>query len=521
MKSYDVAIIGLGPVGCTAAIMFAESGLSVVAVERDREVYKLPRAVAMDGEIIRGFQRFSRGEAIDDMMQSVRPGERWGFTNSEREWLFGEELVDFGNNGWQPMNGFDQPELEQYLRSEALAHENVTAYIGYSATGVENTQDGVKVTVVEEGLEDSIGLEARYALGCDGASSAVRKQLDIGWQDLGYNHDWLVVDIVLKEGHTLNNETVQVCDPDRILSYVCPKDPYRRWEFKLNEGETADEMLREETILSLIDPWTPRGTYDIRRKAVYQFHAATADTWRIGNIFIAGDAAHQTPPFLGQGMNAGMRDIINLSWKFPMVLSGSSRDALLDTYHEERSAHAHDLVDWAVAVGRLIDHTAAVERCDRNGEPAPETPEELQYSGYGQGREQPPIRAGAIVLEQVSDTGSTGYLFAQPIVRTADSRELRLDELLGKGFAIVGKSQASLQLSEASQQIIDLLETELVSLDSLKAVRGEFDALFDYSSAAIVRPDRIVFGHTSDQLSLDQLVSKLASALSLNIPAPR
>ena len=140
----------------------------------------------------------------------------------------------------------------------------------------------------------------------------------------------------------------------------------------------------------------PEGDYRIRRAAVYQFHAATADTWRVGNIFIAGDAAHQTPPFLGQGMNAGMRDVINLSWKFPLVLSGVAGDELLDTYQQERDAHAHELVDWAVAVGKLMEHLAEVERAEREGRQPPKPPETLQSSGYGQGREQPPIRAGAI-----------------------------------------------------------------------------------------------------------------------------
>ena len=130
-------------------------------------------------------------------------------------------------------------------------------------------------------------------------------------------------------------------------------------------------MLDPETIMSLIDPWTPRGTYEIRRAAVYQFHAATADQWRKGNIFIAGDAAHQTPPFLGQGMNIGMRDVINIAWKLPIVLQGLASDRLLDTYYGERNAHAHDFVDWAVAIGRLMEHLAEVERCQREGLPTP------------------------------------------------------------------------------------------------------------------------------------------------------
>jgi 3-(3-hydroxy-phenyl)propionate hydroxylase len=509
---YDVAIIGLGPVGCTAAILLAEAGLKVVAFEQDAEVYKLPRAVNLDGEIVRAFQRIGKGETINSLMQQFRPGDRFGFANSKREWLFGQDFVPFGANGWQPMNMFDQPELEQYLRDTAVSYRNVTAHIGSMVTGVANEDGGVVITAEDKDFV------ATYAVGCDGASSFVRKQFDIGWHDLGYDHEWLVVDVTLKDGHTLSNTTLQVCDPDRIVTYVCTKDPYRRWEFKMNPGETRETMLKDETIMSLIDSWTPRGTYEIRRAAVYQFHAATADTWRVGNVFIAGDAAHQTPPFLGQGMNAGMRDVVNLSWKLRLVIGGHARDELLDTYARERDAHAHDLVDWAVSIGRLMDHLAAVEAAQREGKPEPESPAALQSAGYGQGREQPPIRDGAIVLDQVNDTGSTGYLFRQPIVKNPEGSESRLDEFLGGGFAIVAKSEEAFQLTDYSERVIEKLGARLVNLDGYTEVRGHFDRLFKHSEAAIVRPDRLVFGHTSESVSLDELIEDLAAKLALTDP---
>ncbi|MGI9327141.1 MAG: bifunctional 3-(3-hydroxy-phenyl)propionate/3-hydroxycinnamic acid hydroxylase [Pseudomonadales bacterium] len=521
MSDYDVAIVGLGPVGCTAAILLAEAGLNVVAIERDEEVYKLPRAVNLDGEIIRAFQKVGRGQVVQDLMQAVRPGDRAGFANSQREWLFGQEFRNFGSNGWQPMNMFDQPELESYLREQAVGHGRVTAHIGYQAMAIENRAEDVAITFAALGSEHAQVVSAQYLVACDGASSATRKAFDIDWKDLGYDHDWLVVDVTLKEGNTLNNDTVQVCDPERILTYVCTKDPYRRWEFKMHPGETAEEMLEEDKILSLIDPWTPRGTYEIRRAAVYQFHAATADRWRVDRVFIAGDAAHQTPPFLGQGMNAGMRDVVNLAWKLPMVVQGVAKDQLLDTYFAERNAHAHDLVDWAVAIGQLMEHIAEEERCTRAGLPAPVTPSELKSSGYGQGREQPPIRDGVVILEQVSDSGSTGYLFNQPIVRSVGRTgvvdEFRFDELLGPGFAVVlrnGRDAESL-LNDRSHAVLQRIGANVVSLDGLELIRGRFDRLFEQHEAAVVRPDRLVFGHTTSGVTLDDLIESLADKLAL------
>ena len=161
MKSYDVAVVGLGPVGCTASIHLAEAGLSVVAFERDREVYRLPRAVNLDGEIIRSFQRHGRGEAVQNLMQRVRPGDRAGFANSKREWMFGVEVSSFGANGWQPMSMFDQPEFENYLRSEAVGHTKVTPHIGEEVSRVRNTKDGVEL---EYGSGEKA--RARYAIAC-------------------------------------------------------------------------------------------------------------------------------------------------------------------------------------------------------------------------------------------------------------------------------------------------------------------------------------------------------------------
>ncbi len=516
---FDVVIVGLGPVGATGAILFAEAGLRVAVIERDPEVYRLPRAVNLDGEIVRAMQGVGRGEAVAALLQPVRPGERAGFTDGSRNWLFGTEVRDFGPNGWQPMNMFDQPEFEAYLRAEAIGHDRVTDHIGFEATGIVDDGDRVRVTIVPVDGDRSTVVTGRYVVACDGAASSTRKRLGIGWESLGYDHDWLVVDVTVGDGHTLDLDTVQVCDPDRLTTYVCTKDPYRRWEFRLNEGETAEHMLEPETIAGLIDPWTRRGTYEIRRAAVYQFHAATAERWRAGNVFIAGDAAHQTPPFLGQGMNAGMRDVINLAWKLPLACGGTCGEALLDSYQAERDGHARDLVEWAVSIGRLMEHLADVERAERDGSRPPATPPELQSSGYGQGRGQPPLRAGVVRCDQVGDGGAAGHLLAQPIVVDHDGRRRRLDDLLGPGFAVVARTADDAEPSDRPQAVLDRLGAPVVVLDGLRVERGHIDRLFESSAAAIVRPDRIVYGHTTDSTDLDELIDSLARSLHLE-PIP-
>ncbi len=519
METFDVAVVGLGPSGATAALLFAEAGLTVAVFERDREVYPLPRAVAMDGEVVRAFQRIGRGEALAGLLQPTRPGSRAGFANARREWLFGQPFVPFGANGWPPTSMFDQPEIDAYLRDAVVAHPRITPFIGHEVASWEDVGDQVllRARVVDGGAETE--LTARYLIACDGAASGIRRGLDIGWHDLGYDHEWLVVDVVVKPGHQLGEDTLQVCDPDRLTTFVVTKDPFRRWEFKLNPGETREEMLQPEKIQALLDTWTPRETYEIRRSAVYQFHAATADSWRRGRVLLAGDAAHQTPPFLGQGMNAGLRDVINLAWKLPLVIAGTADQALLDTYEAERSAHARDLVQWAVAIGQLMEHMAAVEAAERRGEPPPEVPPSARASGYGQGREAPPLRDGVVMVEQVSDEGSTGYLFRQPMVRDREGREFLLDERLGDGFAIVARTAVDLEVNAQSRELIERLGMVATTLEGLEACRGHFDPLFESAAAAVVRPDRYVFGHVmesaADALSLDGLLDALRVKLTL------
>ena len=505
---FDVAILGLGPVGCTVALFLAEAGLSVAAIERDEEVYRLPRAVNLDGEIIRAFQRIGRGEAVDALMQTLRPGDRAGFAGPDRGWLFGQDLVPFGVNGWQPTNMFDQPEFEAYLRDEAVGHANVTAFIGVEASAFDQSADEVSVGI--QGQE----IRAKYLVACDGASSYVRKSLGITSHNLGYDADWLVVDVVVNDDHTLGNDTVQVCDPDRITTYVCTKDPYRRWEFKMLPGETREEMLEEEKVMSLIDPWTPRGTYSIRRAAVYQFHASVAKKWRDGRVFLAGDAAHQTPPFLGQGMNAGMRDAINLAWKLPLVIRGEAPVSLLDSYETERLPHAHDLIDWAVSIGKLMDHMTAKFAAERDGTEPPPDPE-LQGSGYGQGREAPPLSDGVLLVDQVSADGATGHLLRQPRVRAADGKECLLDELMGNSFCLVGCDDAAIALDETAAAMLRELGGTRLSLAGLDTVEGRLDDLFKDAGAAIVRPDRVVFGHTDDPRDASALVADLGRKMGL------
>ena len=505
---YDVAIVGYGPVGAGAAILLADAGLRVAVIERTTDVVQLPRAVGLDGEVVRAFQRIGLGDEIAAILQPYRDPDEIAFTDSKRTKLFGVEQGPFGLNGWRDIAFFDQPEFEAVLRKIAARSARIEVFLGHEMEAIDQDANQVRLRVRDVDRGEVREMRARYALGCDGAASPVREALGIRWESLGYDQDWLVTDIELRPGAELTTRSMQICDPARLATYICCRDPYRRWEFRLLPGETRAEMQEPERVMALLDDWLPRDQYTLRRAAVYQFHAATAARWRDGRIFLAGDAAHQTPPFLGQGLNAGFRDAINLGWKLPLVVRGDAAPGLLDTYEAERDPHARDLVDWAVAVGRLMEHLAATEA----GEAPPVSPE-AQRSGYGQGRTIPPLRAGVLYAEQIRDEGFTGQLFRQPTVRTPDGESVRLDTLLGPGFAVVGRDAAALQLSDESRAILERRGGRVVSLEGLELEENRFDALFEQHDAAVVRPDRYVFGVADAEAGLDALLGRLSELL--------
>ena len=502
----DVVIVGLGPVGSLVALLLAEAGQNVLVLERSTEPVVLPRAVALDGEAMRTFQKLGLAEKVSAILQPSRNPDEVCFANSKREKLFGSRLPDCGPNGWRDLAFFDQPELEALLRAEVDQEEKIEVRLGCEVTDLENADEAVKLEC--RSIEGRSTVRARYVLGCDGASSFIRSAAEIRWKSLGYDQDWLVVDIVIQPGAELPMSTMQVCDPNRLATYVCVKDPNRRWEFQMLPGETREEMLQPQRIHELLDPWLPREHYSIRRSAVYQFHAATAEAWRRGRVLLLGDAAHQTPPFLGQGLNTGIRDAANLAWKLARVLGGECADSLLGSYEEERDPQARALVTGAVSVGQLMEVLAAREA----GRPDPPLP----ASGPPEpGRLVPPLRAGLFVADQLGqpDT-SVGALLRQPNVREAAGSTGALDELLGPGFAILGKTARDLDLSPGCQVLWDALGGRLVALEDLESKQRDQDPLFEHHSAAVIRPDRYVYGVVDAAWTLERLIGDLATEMA-------
>jgi 3-(3-hydroxy-phenyl)propionate hydroxylase len=367
---------------------------------------------------------------------------------------------------------------------------------------------------------------ADYVIACDGASSGVREQLGITLEDLVFDEPWLVVDVLVNEEALgkLPQTAAQYCDPTRPTTFIIGPGNHRRWEIMLLPDEDPREAQQPEQVWKLLSKWLTPNDATLWRAASYRFHALVAREWRRGRVFLAGDAAHQQPPFIGQGMCQGLRDVSNLMWKLDRVLKGQSGDALLDTYGEERSEHVRQLTTRIKAIGKVI--------CERDPEAARERDARILAEGGGQPKTitrqeiVPPLQKGLITSR---DDKAKGTLFPQPWVRTEAGRKL-LDAVAGAGWRLIVDGRSSLHTPHTVRQKAEYLGLHVIKVASSGEASFnqngdthdtiiELDAVlarwFDAHGcrAAIVRPDHYVFGTASDEDSLADLMRDLQDRL--------
>lgn len=348
----DVVIAGGGPVGCTLAIALANLGLRTVVVEKSSGPHPLPRAILMDAEIHRALIHQGLAAMLSPLLTPMRSAE---YVDRDGRRLAGAEFGDERVLGGLPRSSVHfQPELEAMLQSEMVRRGTVvldrTEFVG-----IVDDESGIGVVTA-----DGRTVRGRWLAACDGASSLIRRELGIGLEDLGFDQDWMVVDVALRDRATagLPDAARQICDPERPATLISGHRSMYRWELQLQPGEDPQAMSEPDSVWRLLAPWITLDQAELVRAASYRFHAVVAQTMRRGRAFLVGDAAHQMPPFMGQGLNSGMRDAFNLAWKLAWVARGWGDDRLLDTYSSERLEHSRATVETSVAAGRLIDQLA-------------------------------------------------------------------------------------------------------------------------------------------------------------------
>lgn len=487
----DVAIIGLGPTGAVAANLLGQAGLSVFVFDRHHDIYDKPRAIALDHEILRVFQQLGIESDIADVVEP--------FTDSVYIGVDGQVIKRLSTLpppyplAHLPSAVFNQPRLEAVLRAHARAYPTVQLETGIECIGVQQDAEGVTLTLRDEAGQSRF-CRARYVMACDGASSPTRERLGLPLDDLGFDEPWLVVDVLINErgAAKLPTESRQYCNPERPATYLICPGRHRRWEIAINPGEDPQALATPEGSWRLLAPWITPEDGTLWRQASYRFHALVAASWRQGRVFLAGDAAHQQPPFLGQGMCQGVRDVANLCWKLEAVLTGGAADSLLDSYGEERRAHVQALTSRIKEIGLLISERDPTRARERDARLLQEAGGEVR----AQARQdiQPRLESGLLGR---SDHPLIGTLCPQPVVQT-QGRPRRLDDYLGRGWQCLIRSTAFANLNSLSPP------TRLLGLPCHTVYFGpqhvleEEDVLTSWMqrhdlAAVLVRPDRVIY----------------------------
>ncbi len=365
-NTVDIIIVGCGPTGATLGLLLEQCGISSLILEREHAVYPLPRAVHFDDHIMRVFQTLGVAEEVSAVAR-YNPGMR--FVDPQNNLLVDwPRPPGIGENGWYSSYRFHQPDLENILRDKISSGKLIELKTGVNVTKVENDPGYATVSC----LNDQNGAEhyqARYVVGCDGANSIVRNVIGQEVDDFGFNEHWLVIDTLLKRDKPeLGDYTIQHCGRHRPATYVRCPGLRRRWEMALMPDEERTELVKEEVLWDLLSDWITPIDADIERSAIYEFKSQVSRQWRSGRLLIAGDAAHLTPPFMGQGMCAGIRDAANLAWKLAECcreeakLSDASEaessvkiNRLVESYQNERIANVKEYIQTAIALGELIN----------------------------------------------------------------------------------------------------------------------------------------------------------------------
>lgn len=543
---FDVVIAGLGPTGATLAHLLGKRGLSVLVLEREPVFYGNARAVYTDDECMRVMQAAGVAKDLASDMQIDTPAQ-WTFPDGR---VIGRYWQLKRNFGWPVINFLYQPWLETKLSDLLANHPTVRVERGREL--VDFKQDGALVTLTHQATQNCrfgdgdasrieldvdlapVTLKARYLVGADGGRSTVREQLGIGMDGKNFPEPWLVVDLEMKEGEDALRHIPYfnfICDPDSPV-VSCPQPGrFHRFEFMLMPGQTKEYMEDPATVRKLLSRYVNPDQFEVKRKLVYTFNALVAREWRKGRVLLAGDAAHMTPQFMGQGMSSGVRDAYNLAWKLEAVLRGKAADKLLDTYGSERYHHAKAMIDISVRMKDFVSMSNPFKTALRNFavralNVTPVLGKWLREGGF---KPTPTYKPGSYLgLPRDGWRGVAGKLMPQPQVRTFKGKRVPLDEILGEGFSLLGlENNPRVALSAESQQLLAALDTRYVTLYPFGG-RPQGMAVQRFSPAGLVEveePDEELVrwfkraGHGRDLVAVvrpDKFVFALVPATQLN-----
>ena len=466
MKEFDITIVGFGPTGGTLANLLAMHGLSILILDREKSFYPLPRAVHFDDEIMRVFQTIG---ITKDFLKYTIINKGTKFVNSK-----GKVILDWPRpktltiNGWYPSYRFNQPDLERQLRKKLKKYKKVSVQQNSEVIKIKNHKDHVKVLFKNINNQSLNEINSKYVIGCDGANSITRKEIKTKMDNLGFTQKWVVVDLILKKiKKNLPDRTIQYSNTKQPATYCKNVGKRRRWEFAIKKSQNEKKILSESYIWNFLKPWIKKNEARIERKAIYTFKSAISRKWRKGRVFIAGDAAHLMPPFMGQGMCAGIRDASNLAWKIVKCLNQKRDENILNSYQTERFSNVKEYIETTMRMGEFVNAVGSTKitsniASNKDGTKSMQSIKPTLGPGLGK-----------------SNDKNRGVIFPQLKMKNGKS----FDDNFSKSPILIIKSELKNKIKLS--KIPTITDNKVLGLAKL---------LKSYKSKAIIiRPDRFIF----------------------------
>ncbi len=486
-KTYDcdVAVIGLGPVGAILVNLLGEAGLDVIGLDREPDIMPIPRGVGIDAEIMRVMQTLGLAEELEPQLKVFRGAQYLdvdGNVVSTRPGVSGE-----GPQSWPARFNVHQPDFERVLRDGIARRGNTSVRLLHEVVGFE--QDSDSATVIAEDLSsgERVSIRARFVVGCDGGRSIARRFAEVELDDYGLNEPWIVADFAVNDDVDLPGINTHFADPVQPAIYIHVVRNLRRFEFKARPDEDLAAAVEPEALWQRVSRWLKPGDAELLRAAVYTHRSLVAKNWRNGRLLLAGDAAHQTPPFLGQGLCTGVRDAASLAWRLGAIIEHEAPIALLDSYVSERAEHARFFIRTATKLGAQL---TAPDRSKLD-----ELNKQVGREGSGTA---PRLGPGLFADQEVG-----GTLAPQP----RDASGVRLDDRVGYRFAVVVGAEHRAALDAATLAL--LADADLALIEASGAVADWLESLD--AGSVIVRPDRYYYGAYSDAAALIDAIRAIAA----------
>jgi 3-(3-hydroxy-phenyl)propionate hydroxylase len=499
----DVCIIGYGPVGAAVANLLGMNGLRVIVLEREPSAYHLPRAVALDGEGMRLVQTMGLAQQLLPLLSVSRNIRH---VSADGKLLLLISRGGIGAEGWNHAYRFYQPEFESVLRDGVKRFASVDVRTRCEAFALDESADHVRVRYENLATGELAQIAAQYVIGCDGARSTVRRFMGAALQDLRSHERWIVLDMKLQRppqgvpeaadesGRVV--DAIQYCDPARPTTFVPMPGNRHRWEFMLMPEDDPATITKPENIYEMLKPWRiDPATSAIERAVVYTFHSALSTRWRHDRLLLAGDSAHQMPPFLGQGMCSGLRDAANLAWKLDAVVRKQAPDNLLDTYESERSEHVRAFIELAVELGGVIQTTDPERAKARDRE----------------------LIANPTMLRPITPRLGSGLHGDEPAPAGTRAAQPRLDvgalldDKVGYRFAVLATPRFAGTLAPAKRDA--QADAGVVFITATGAAESYLAEL--QTEAVVIRPDRHILGVASTAAELDAVLARRSPPSSI------